>query len=306
MDLGPLLAPRDSELLRIARDLYGARPDLRAAFPAVETPAFYQWLGVHGVLEDPRIARFYPALPPAGLRATACGGVALPAHLYSGVEDFRMLAELFELFAQRSITSVRSVLDFGCGCGRALRWFQTALPQAHLHGTDVRAASIAWCRENLAGTYCANGTLPPLPLPDASIDLTYALSVFSHLSREQNIAWMRELARVTKPDGLILVSTHGAFALALCARSPEHQQAFQLSAEEARHILRRLARESFVHLAMPAAIREFADGVADDYGQAFCTEQFARESWAGVVGFLGCVPCGLNLFQDMYALQPRR
>jgi SAM-dependent methyltransferase len=186
-----------------------------------------------------------------------------------------------------------------------LRWFQTALPDAHLHGADVRAATIDWCRQNLRGTFVANGTQPPLPFADRSLDLVYALSVFSHLGRHQNLAWMRELARVTRPDGLILVSTHGAFAAALCSRSPEHQQTLQIDAAEARVILRALAHEPFVHRVLPAAIRQSADGVAGDYGQAFFNELFAREQWADYTEFLGCVPCGLDLFQDMYVLRPR-
>jgi SAM-dependent methyltransferase len=305
MDLSRLLAPRDPELQRIASELWIARADLRAAFRREDSAGFGQWLGVHGVLEDPRVAPFFPPLPPESLRATVCGGRDPASHLYSGAEDFRMLNELFEIFTQRPIASVRSVLDFGCGCGRTLRWFQTALPAVEVHGVDVRAAAIDWCTANLRGTYAANGTLPPLPIADGSIELTYALSVFSDLSFEQNLAWMRELARVTAPDGLILVSTHGAFALALCARSPEHQQLLQIDAEEARDLLRRLARERFLHRTMPAGTRRDADGVADDYGQAFFNELFARDRWAEATEFLGCVPCRLGLFQDVFALRPR-
>ncbi len=304
MDFAALLAPREPELLRLARDLYASRPDLQKAFPS-ESAAFCQWLAVHGVLEYPALAPFYPPLPPTGLRATVCGGLPMASHLYTGAEDFKMLGELFELFAQRPLTSLRSVFDFGCGCARVLRWFQMALPTVPRHGADVRAETIAWCQHNLVGTYARNATMPPLPFADASMDLTYALSVFSHLSREQNLVWMAELARVTKPDGLILVSTHGAFALALCARSPEHQSTLQIGADEARTILRSLARESFAHRVLPAAIRESADGVADDYGQAFFNELFARDHWSQFAEFVGCVPCGLNLFQDMYALRPR-
>ncbi len=305
MDIARLLAPRDPDLQRLAGEIYAARPDLQQAFPR-DSLTFCQWLGTYGVLEYPDVARCYPPLPPESLRATVCGGLAMGSHLRSGAEDLAMLAELFSTYAERPFAGVRSVLDFGCGCGRVLRWFQTALPGAHLHGADVRAATIAWCQQNLRGTFVANGTLPPLPFADGSIDLVYALSVFSHLGLDQCLAWMRELARVTRPDGLILVSSHGAFAAALCARSPEHQQTLQIDAAEARVIQRALAHEPFVHRVLPAAIRESAEGVADDYGQAFFTERFAREQWAASTEFLGCVPCGLNLFQDMYALRPKR
>lgn len=306
MDLARLLAPRNPALDLLAREVFASRPDLRAAFGAPDSAGFHQWLGVHGVLEDPRIAAHYPPLPPEHLRATVCGGASFAAHLYSGAEDFRGLGELFEIYAGRPLASARSVLDFGCGCGRELRWMQTALPEAALYGADVRKAAIDWCQQNLRGTFLANGLLPPLDLPDASIDFAYALSVWSHLTDAQGRAWMRELARVVRPDGLILVSTHGAFALALCMRSPDHQRTLQIDAGSACQLLRELPQQHFLHRVLPATIRADADGVADDYGQAFFDEVYARSAFADYAEFVGCVPCGLGLFQDYHAFRPRR
>lgn len=307
-DLARLLAPRDPELRRVARELHAGRPDLRAAFPDPASGEFGQWLGVNGVLEDARVAAHYPPLPPDELRATACGGPTLHTHLYTGSEDFRAVAELYEVFAERPLAALDdggAVLDFGCGCGRLLRWFRTALPGCRLVGADVRAASVAWCRASLPGTFLANGTAPPLELADDSVDLAVALSVFSHLSLADDLAWMAELVRVTRPGGLILVSTHGAFALALCARSAEHQASLQIGAGEARALLRDLAREGFLHRVLPAATLRAADGVAADYGQAFLTEAFARERWGALADVLGCVPVALNLFQDVHVLRAR-
>jgi SAM-dependent methyltransferase len=305
MNLAALFAPHDPGLARAARELHAQRPDLRAAFPDPASVDFWRWVRVHGVIEDARIAAFHPAVPPVELRATACGGTEAQSHLHTGAEDFRTVAELFETFAERDIDSVRDVLDFGCGCGRLLRWFHTALPGCRLVGADVRAASIAWCRVNLLGTFLANGVLPPLDLPDDAVDLTVALSVFSHLSREQSIAWMAELARVTRPDGLILATTHGAFALAVVGRSREHQVSLRIAAGEVPALMRTLARDGFVHRVLPPAGLARADGVADDYGQTFLGETFARTHWRRDVEVLGCVPAALNLFQDVYLLRPR-
>jgi len=306
MELARLLAPRDPRLQALANELHRSRPDLQAAFPAVESAGFAQWLGVHGLREDARIAAYYPPLPPDSLRATVCGGHAMAQHLYTGAEDFRVLAELFEIYARRSIATVTSVLDFGCGCGRVLRWFQTALPTAQLLGADVRRVSIEWCRRHLSGRYLDNGIRPPLDIPSASVDLVYALSVFSHLSQEQAIAWLAELARIVKPDGLILLSTHGAFALALCTRSAEHQALLQIRPDEAAELLRALPQRHFLHRVLPAAIRRDADGVADDYGQAFFDDTWVRSAFAGAAELVGHVPCGLSLFQDMFVLRARR
>lgn len=305
MDFARLLAPRDPELARLARELHGRRPDLTAAYPDVDGVGFHQWLAINGPLEDARLARFFPALPPDELRATACGGNAIQTHLSSGGEDFRTLAELWEVFAQRPIESLRSVLDFGCGCGRVLRWFARLLPDVAIHGADVRKASIDWCAANLPGRYRHNGLMPPLDLPDRSVDLTYALSVFSHLSLAQNLAWLRELVRVTRPDGLLLLTTHGAFALAAAARHPELQHLLEMTADEARSALRRLHRERFLHHSMSATTHRTADGVSTDYGQAFFGETFAQERWSEIAEVLGCVPVGMSLFQDYHVLRPR-
>lgn len=305
MDLARLLAPKDPDLARFANELHENRADLRSALGDSQSAAFCQWLGVHGVREYDRIAAFYPPIPPEELRATACGGATPQSHLLTGVEDFRTVVELFEIFADREITSVRSVLDFGCGCGRLLRWFGTALPECRLVGADVRDASVRWCRDNLDGTFLTNETVPPLDLPDDSVDLTVALSVFSHLSREQGLAWMKELVRVTSPDGLVLVTTHGAFALALIARSASHQSGLKIAAAEVPEMLRDLARDSFLHRVSPSAVAR-GDGVDDEYGQAFMTEQFARDEWGVFAEVVGCVPVALNLFQDVHLLRPRR
>ena len=44
---------------------------------------------------------------------------------------------------------------------------------------------------------------------DASIDVIYAISVFTHLSEAMHESWMAELRRVLKPDGILLATLHG-------------------------------------------------------------------------------------------------
>ena len=80
-----------------------------------------------------------------------------------------------------------------------------------VRGTDASAAAVEWCRRNLAfARFETNGLAPPLPYGDAGFDLVYALSVFTHLTVELQQAWLRELRRVLRTDGLLIVTTHGA------------------------------------------------------------------------------------------------
>jgi SAM-dependent methyltransferase len=307
MDLAQLLAPRSRAHADEARRIWQSRDDLQRVFPQPEDAAFAEWLGVHGLREYPReLAAHYPPIPPHELRSTASCGTSADVHLQSGVADLRIVGELWEIFAERPFTQLGSVLDFGCGCGRLLRWFQTALPGAHRFGADVRRASIEWCQQNLDGTFVANDIVPPLPLPDASVDLVVALSVFSHLNVRSARAWMRELARVCKPGGLLLVTAHGAFALALLNRSAEHRAVLGVDAATACDYLRRLEREHFVFHPVADDIVRRMDGVESEYGQVFFDATFVREQLRDSVELLGVVPAALQLWQDFFALRPRR
>ena len=104
----------------------------------------------------------------------------------------------------------KRILDFGCGAGRVLRHFLERPEKVELWGCDVHAPSIEWIQENLSPPIhaFANETLPPLPLDDGSIDLVYALSVFTHLAEDWS-AWLLELHRILAPGGLALITTLG-------------------------------------------------------------------------------------------------
>jgi SAM-dependent methyltransferase len=216
-----------------------------------------------------------------------------------------VLLELWEIYAERRPEDIGSVLDFGCACGRVMRWFSLALPEAECLGADVRAASIDWCNANLRGRYLANGVRPPLDLPDDSVELVVSLSIFSHLNRASNLAWFRELVRVTKPGGLLLLSTHGAFAMAVVMRSPEKQQIFCTTRDEALAGLRALSREHFVFRPLPLETVRGLDGPEDAYGQTFFTEAFVRAEWEPLAEVVGYVPVSLNLLQDFFVLRKR-
>ena len=57
--------------------------------------------------------------------------------------------------------------------------------------------------------FSVNGLDRPLNTPAGSFDLIYCLSVFTHLSEPLGRFWMGELARVLKPGGHLLITTHG-------------------------------------------------------------------------------------------------
>jgi 2-polyprenyl-3-methyl-5-hydroxy-6-metoxy-1,4-benzoquinol methylase len=101
------------------------------------------------------------------------------------------------------------VLDFGCGAGRVLRHF-TRHEDCELHGCDIDEASIAWAEKHLSPPLhvFVDDELPPLPYADGWFDLIYAASVFTHLSDSWS-AWLAELHRLLKPDGVLIATFLG-------------------------------------------------------------------------------------------------
>ncbi len=102
----------------------------------------------------------------------------------------------------------RALLDFGCGCGRVTRhWAGLGV---EVHGTDLNPRLVEWCRRHLVfGRFRTNELVPPLDYEDEQFDLVYALSVFTHLPETLQHAWMTELARVLRPGGALVLTTHG-------------------------------------------------------------------------------------------------
>lgn len=119
----------------------------------------------------------------------------------------------------------RSVLDFGCGCGRIARQLIQQDPRPERYaGVDLHAGMIKWCKENLAphapgfefhhhdvfyeGFNPGHGKPlhAALPFGDAEFSLVVAISVFTHLTQVQSEAYLAELSRVLEPGGILLTS----------------------------------------------------------------------------------------------------
>jgi len=114
-----------------------------------------------------------------------------------------LLAAVTE-YAQRP---VRDLLDWGCGPGRIAAPLVVA--GLSLYGCDVDAEAVAWAGEHLRGDFTVTGLQYELPYQDCSFDAIVAMSVFTHLTRRRQRLWLRELARVLRPGGVLAASVHG-------------------------------------------------------------------------------------------------
>ncbi|XZF12886.1 class I SAM-dependent methyltransferase [Chitinophagaceae bacterium MMS25-I14] len=105
----------------------------------------------------------------------------------------------------------RDILDWGCGPGRVIRHMPQVINNGcRFFGSDYNPDYVKWCSANLPGiSFSKNELNPPLTYNDASFDLIYVISIFTHLSEESHRQWFTELMRVMKPGGILFMTTHG-------------------------------------------------------------------------------------------------
>lgn len=101
----------------------------------------------------------------------------------------------------------KRVLDVGCGEGRMCRWLTTQ--GAHSVGLDPTPEMVAEARsQHSDGEYVEAGA-ERMPFPDASFDL--ALSYLTLIDIENYREAIREIARVLRPGGRLVIANLNSF-----------------------------------------------------------------------------------------------
>jgi SAM-dependent methyltransferase len=178
-----------------------------AGEPSLETRryvslAFGIWLAVPGLLEGTGLVG---AQPPEDVHAMARGPLSAGGGLYEADMITSALAS-----AGVEMTTVHDALDFGCSSGRVVRVLAAAYPDAGWHGCDPNDGAITWASHALPGVdFFVSGDEPPLALPDASLDLACAISIWSHFEPDLGLRWFEEMHRLIRPGGHLVCTTHG-------------------------------------------------------------------------------------------------
>jgi SAM-dependent methyltransferase len=132
---------------------------------------------------------------------------------FTGYTAFKNLEAIMARYGKHPNADI-AVLDWGCGHGRITRHFIQNWRNARIYGIDIDAENVAWCKDNLIGGQFLVGPLwPPVDLPESSFDVIFGVSVMTHLTVDAQSAWLRELSRLLKPDGLALLTFAGPGAV---------------------------------------------------------------------------------------------
>jgi SAM-dependent methyltransferase len=96
----------------------------------------------------------------------------------------------------------RRLLDVGCGTGATLDHFA---PDATGFGVDVMPAAVAYCRAR-ALLRTAVGSATELPWGDEVCDVVISADVLCHGAIADDRVAVREMARVLRPGGVVVLS----------------------------------------------------------------------------------------------------
>lgn len=160
------------------------------------------------------------------------GNAPVPSNHEAYVGDgpyIKIAIEFLRYFVEvAGLQSHHRVLDIGCGVGRMACGLNYYLGQetAQYIGFDPMPDAIRWCQETYADRpgfdfvwadtynelYNPGGSIPAadyvFPCRSQSIDFALATSVFTHLYEDDVNAYLKETARVLRPQGRMLATAY--------------------------------------------------------------------------------------------------
>lgn len=118
---------------------------------------------------------------------------------------FHMAANLVAL-AKRLIAHVGQngrIVEVGCGTGRDMAWFEAQ--SLSVTGLDLSTGMLAYARDQVHGGLCAMN-MCNLGFRDAYFDGAWCCASLLHLPKDQAPNALREIYRVMKPNGMLVLS----------------------------------------------------------------------------------------------------
>jgi len=207
-------SPSSSELRAVLEQISGERTP-REVFENV-SDGHWLWMHTKGYRRHPELRRILPSLPDETTQFSFTGASG-DATLREAFMAYRVIKEAVQDHIVHS-EGLGTVLDFGCGWGRVIRFFLKDVEPSELWGIDCYPQAIEICQET--NRWCAFALVDPFPptsFRDGFFDLIYSYSVFSHLSEDAHLRWLDEFARILRPGGMLVATTRPREFIVSCA-----------------------------------------------------------------------------------------
>jgi SAM-dependent methyltransferase len=112
-----------------------------------------------------------------------------------------------DILVAANITNEMTILDLGCGSGRAAIPLALRFPNINYIGIDIVQRMLDYAASKCPPHFrfiCHQSV--DIPLADHSVDVVAAFSLFTHLLHEETFCYLQEIRRILKPGGLLVLS----------------------------------------------------------------------------------------------------
>jgi len=137
------------------------------------------------------------------------------------------------------------ILDIACGTGRFVQDLFKTKKEIKYHGIDTSKAMLKKLKDRMKGKsinlYCKDAS--KIPFKDKTFDLTYSFHLLWHLEKQDQIKIIKEMMRVTKDGGIIIIDAYNKNFLYDNLRKKTYKKGreiFRLSIGEVKEILKPL------------------------------------------------------------------
>ena len=204
-----------------------------------------------------------------------------------GIQNFLEIRRLIEQHV--GDVEIEKMLDWGCGSGRITGFFYFFSNIPLIYGCDIDKEAIDWAQKNFPkAQFTANSPYPPTGYENDMFEMIVSFSVFTHLDRENQIAWLKEMYRIMKPGGLFISTIHGMTA--------------------ARTIMNLSQIESFVKEGfLDYGEDQRLAGIAPEnyYRAVFMTMDYIKKEWSPYFEILEHKEHGASNYHDIIVLRKK-
>lgn len=306
--------PFDGFLVKIGGTSYGQarlieREDVQRAFPFIPTAlrsgfsykapvpkeVFRDWsdIDIYGINNAEEVAkigigyrldfrRSLPEPPPKLMRRVA--NVDAPITYWCrALGSFGEFTKAIRKY--HGPKPIKRLLDWGCGCGRVTSLFLQHSNISEIFGCDIDREAVDWCTGNLQpGHFSSIEPYPPTRFDNNLFDVVLGYSVFTHLVRDLQLDWLKEMNRIMTPGGFFFASVHGEFAASFVP-----------------HVQNDVIRTGISDRLYDSNL----DGIAPEgyYRGVFQTKAYTLREWGRYFKIIDYVDRGMGNFQDMVVMQ---
>lgn len=199
---------------------------------------------------------------------------ALASYFQNGLEQF----EIVKHIAAWRARAPRRMLDFASGYGRLTRFLVHEHLADEITVSDILEGGMEFQAREFGVRTILSTAFPENFHAPEKYDLIFVASLFTHLPPSTFGPWLRRLADLLEPEGLLVFSVHDE------SIAPEKVG-------------------EGINFAEHSESRVLD---ASDYGSTWVTEAYVREQVAAIDPQFACVrlPRGLSDWQDLYVISP--